>query len=210
MKNRYCVCITYKCDWDCSYCIVDTHNQLEPDKEDIFEYLNNIPVGSRVSLAGGEPGMSSKNYLLKIIDISITRKFDLTMDTNGLFFKRYPELLKYFNYFFYHCSDTLHIKDIFRPDIDVDFDYVIVASDDNYHLVKDFLEYNNDLKINVHKAIKNQNPKRTHLSIKNALGLYKEIKHIIPHQSIMHLIGETSSTDNDIQVLGTHLDACNK
>ena len=29
------IVVTYKCNWNCSYCCVDTHNQPEPTTNDV-------------------------------------------------------------------------------------------------------------------------------------------------------------------------------
>ena len=200
--DKYCLLITFKCDWDCSYCIVDTHNQHEPTYYEIFDMIDNIKDGSIVSIAGGEPGMAKRELIVEILDRLEKKNCSIQMDTNGLFIKRYPDLVERISYFFYHCSDTLNIFDIYRPDIKTDIDYVIVADDTNFKFIKNFLEYNKDLNIHVHRARLPRKDHRTNLSTKNALILYQEIKHLINKESILHLIGEVSSIDKDLNIIG--------
>jgi hypothetical protein len=201
VKVKYCLLITFKCDWDCSYCIVDTHNQDEPKPQDIFDSIDSLKNGSLVSLAGGEPGMAKKEFLVEIIQRLLEKNCNIHMDTNGLFFRRYPELVKYIEYFFYHVQDDLTNYDVYMPIINVPMDYVIIADDTNFHLVRDFL-LNVDLPIHVHRARKNENQNLTSLSIKNAFKLYNEIKDIIPKESILQLLGENTSVDQNVKVMG--------
>jgi len=201
-RDKYCLLITFKCDWDCSYCIVDTHNQPEPTHYQIFDMIDNIKDHSTVSIAGGEPGMARRELIVEILDRLEKKNCDIQMDTNGLFIKRYPDLVSRISYFFYHCSDTLENKDIYRPKLNNPMDYVIIADDENFKLVKPFLEYNKDLNIHVHKARVPQKDHRTSLSTKNALFLYNEIKHLIAKESIMHLIGDNSSINKDVNIIG--------
>ena len=56
-QKEFCLYITFKCNWSCDYCIMDTHNIKEP--ENILDLVNNIPLNSKGCITAGEPGMAS-------------------------------------------------------------------------------------------------------------------------------------------------------
>lgn len=127
------IVVTYKCNWNCDYCLVDTHNQpLRPFKE-VKEDAINLPPNTEVTLAGGETGMLPKRHLIELIEILKNKNCDLDLLTNGLFIKKHPELLDHFKEVFYHCVEYLtDDHSIEFPDLDkTKFLYVLVVVDED-------------------------------------------------------------------------------
>ena len=55
-KKEYTIYFTCKCNWNCNYCIMDTHN-IKNEPKNILENINNIEDNLFVSISGGEPGL---------------------------------------------------------------------------------------------------------------------------------------------------------
>ena len=139
--KEYELVITYKCNWFCDYCAVDTHNQKEPN---ISNKIDLIEDGSNVTLSGGELGLLKEDKLLKIIKILLNKNCNLAINTNGLFIKVHPKLFKYFEYILYHCSENLNIIDIpidlLPNEIKHKTDYLLVLTDNNIDNLDSFLK----------------------------------------------------------------------
>ena len=122
--------LTFKCDWDCDYCLVDTHNQPNKPFEDVVAEAEAIEPYTEVTLSGGETGSLTKAKLKKIIKILKDKHCVIDLLTNGLFIKKHPELLDNFEEVLYHCVEYLD-HDIQFPDLDQKkFLYIIIATND--------------------------------------------------------------------------------
>ena len=111
MRN-YEINLTYKCNWNCKYCCVDTHTKYI-SKHCVMNLIEKIENDSLVSLSGGEIGLLDKEYLVRVIDMLIKKNCKLSVNTNGLFLDKYPELLNNFQEILWHCSEDL--KNIIYP-----------------------------------------------------------------------------------------------
>lgn len=121
--------LTNKCQWHCTYCVADIHNQpVRPFKE-VLEDANRIMPLTEVTFSGGEPGLLRRDQLEKLIDILSSKQCPIDLLTNGLFIKRFPDLLKYFGKIHYHCVEYIG-DDIEFPDRD-DVIYCVVVEDKN-------------------------------------------------------------------------------
>jgi organic radical activating enzyme len=125
--------LTFKCDWTCKYCLVDTHNQPNRPFKDVREDAINIAPGTEVTFAGGETGMVPRRHLVELIDILKSKGCELDLLTNGLFIKKHAPLLEHFNEVWYHCVEYLtDDHSIVYPDLDQSkFMYILVAIDDD-------------------------------------------------------------------------------
>jgi organic radical activating enzyme len=125
--------VTFKCDWTCEYCLVDTHNQIERPFSEVREDAINIVPGTEVTFAGGETGMLPRRHLVELINILKSKGCDLDLLTNGLFIKKHEPLLEHFNEVWYHCVEYLTDEhSITYPELDQSkFVYILVAIDDD-------------------------------------------------------------------------------
>jgi len=124
--------LTYKCNWRCDYCLVDTHNQPPVDFDLLLERVKGFAPNTEVTFSGGEPGLLPRAKLELIISILKEKNCTIDLVTNGLFMKKHPELLPEIGEVLYHCVENL-TDDIEFPDLDQDrFIYVAIAFDDDF------------------------------------------------------------------------------
>ena len=124
---------TFKCNWTCDYCLVDTHNQPDHPFEKVLEEVNAIEPGTEVTFSGGEPGLLKREQLEQIIKILKDKDCPLDLLTNGLFIRRHEPLLKEFGIVMYHCIQDMN-KDIEIefPDLDQNhIRYTVIAESHN-------------------------------------------------------------------------------
>lgn len=140
---NYEVVLTYKCNWNCEYCAVDTHNN-HISLGTAFEKIKNIPSNSNVTLSGGELGLLKREFLTKVISFLQSTNCKISINTNGLLLRRYPDLLEYFEEITYHCSEDLNLDDeIYITDHNIK--YLLVVHDENINKLKDFLDKNSEI-----------------------------------------------------------------
>jgi len=144
----YEVVLTYNCNWDCLYCSVDTHNN-KLSEEDALKKLDIPESGSTVILSGGEIGLLSEEFLRKVITILVRKKCIIHVNTNGLFLRRYPHLLRYMLKINYHCSDNLDAEVEFPRVEHFNVDYCLVVHDENVSELGGFLDKNDDIEFTV-------------------------------------------------------------
>lgn len=124
--------LTFKCDWDCDYCLVDTHAQPDMEYEEVLHRANAIEPNSEVTFSGGEPGLLPKRRLLQLIKILKDKGCVLDILTNGLFIKKHIDLIDNFEEVLYHCVEYLG-NDIQFPNLDQDkVTYILVVTDENF------------------------------------------------------------------------------
>lgn len=175
--DRYSLNTTFKCNWDCDYCIVETHKQPERKIEDVYKDIEDLEDGSSISLAGGEPGLLARDQIMNIFDITKRKNFGSTdLLTNGLFIEKYPDLLYMFDVIHYHCVQSLK-DDIQFPDMDVD--YTIVVTNDELEYLEYFLNKYPNIIFAVIASIKIKP-----MSIKNMLKMISKFKNRMTQRSI--------------------------
>lgn len=198
-KVNYCISVTYKCNWDCDYCCVDTHNQQEPAEETVLNYARQVKPFSHVSLSGGEPGMIEESLLIKLLDIFEEKKCVIGVNTNGMFWIKYSQYADRIDDYRYHCSLDLKNK-VWKPPghENMNIKYLIVVTDKNYPLLDSFLTKNEDIPIVVYsadEAIVHGKP-GTKLSAGNRIKLYQNFKHRIRMDNIDYLFSRNIRTNN--------------
>lgn len=129
--------VTNRCNWFCSYCLVDTHNRDLLPIEEVLKTISEIPDGTSVTLSGGEPGMLERKNIELIIQKLQEKNCNIDLLTNGLFLTRYNDLLVNISEVFYHCIEDIpsFIKNNKEIDFGInlpthdkfDFIYVIVV-----------------------------------------------------------------------------------
>lgn len=189
--NTYCIMVTYKCQWDCKYCIVNTHSQPEVDFKTLQQKLSQIPNGAEVSLSGGEPGLLDKESMKYVFETLIEKQCYIKVNTNGLFFKTYPEYDKYVRSYLYHFSENLVLEqNYYIPTVDHSkITFMLVVTNENTVRLEDFLNKFNTLKFSIFSAVKNNIEDDTNiLSKKNAFDIFKKYKHRINKESYSSLL----------------------
>ncbi len=176
--------ITWICNWNCEYCAVDTHNQEEFDLQD---KLDKIPEQTHVTLSGGEPGALSKYKLIQIINYLKDKGCTLSLNTNGTFIRKYPELLNEFKSILYHCTEDLDVDDVILRG---DYQYFIVVTDNNFHKLGPFLEANDDIIFNIAGASNPIGLDNPILSQKNKYEMLKRFSNQMTTESKLRAIKE--------------------
>lgn len=158
--------LTNKCQWHCDYCVADIHNQPLRPYEDVLGEAKEISPCTEVTFSGGEPGLLKKEQIMELIGILKSKGCPIDLLTNGLFIKRFPDLLKHFGKVHYHCIEYIG-DDIEFPDRD-DVIYCVVVEDKNlldgslikminrYHHIKflTLFDVRNQHKINLNNMTK--------------------------------------------------------
>ncbi len=184
------IVLTYKCNWNCSYCCVDTHNQKDIDQEILFKKIDTILSEYKdynITLSGGEVGLLDKSIILYIIDK--LKFFNLSLNTNGLFLEKYPELISKFNNILYHCSPELDDRNVLL-NLPNHIQYMIVITDNNITNLELFLNYYNDIKFHLVPASNPWNVQKPILSKKNKLMILKKYRKHATIESQLRLISE--------------------
>jgi molybdenum cofactor biosynthesis enzyme MoaA len=188
--------VTFKCNWNCDFCCVDTHNKKPISFEEIKEKLKLIRYNypnSNITLSGGEPGLLSEETLKYILE-NLEYK-TLSVNTNGVFLEKYLKYAKYFDYVLYHCSEDLtqnpkyDIVEKWKKE-GVKVHYMIVIDDKNFKNFDDFMKRNQNIPINVVPATKADNGLDSILSNKNRWKLLTSVKKYknITKESLKELI----------------------
>jgi len=107
---------------------------------DALKEIDSLPDGTEVSISGGEPGMLKRPLVNEIIGLCLSKKCDMDLITNGLFIKRYPDLLHHFKQISYHCveyiNDEIEHLSIDHPNVV----YNIVVTKSNIDKLEDFFK----------------------------------------------------------------------
>jgi len=189
--KEYCLKVTYKCNWDCSYCCSDTHSQPTLSFETIKQNIELIEPGSEVSLSGGEPGFAKRDVIEYVFSELKKKDCKIVIDTNGMFFTRYPELCPEVWHFFYHFSEDLDVNvDCHIPDPSYSVEYVLVITDKTFHRLGEFLDKYPDISFVVRGADPAQvkGAQGDFLSAKNGIAVLRKYKDRIHPESIRRLL----------------------
>lgn len=192
--DDYCILLTRKCNWNCSYCAVDTNNPKykETTRESIEYMLNNIPENiTEVSLAGGEPGLASKEIVEYAVMSLVKQKKKIFVLTNGEWFKRYSYLNKYISLFSWHImEDIVPIKVDIPSKLDIDkTEFIVVATDKNIDKLDECMTLNPFINFIIGAdPYEVLNQPGDILSKKNAINIVKKYKNVLLHDSIMMLL----------------------
>jgi len=178
LRKEYEIEVCYKCNWDCEYCCVETHTkQPKTDKEILDNFYSLGIKDANITISGGEPSYASDHLLIALIEYALMNRCTLSLNTNGRFFRKKPELIKYFKEVNYHCSINLKPIEIKEYDIipEVQLNYLVILTDNNIDKLEAFIEFNKEFFL-THKllAIPASNPfgvNRPILSLEN----YKKV-----------------------------------
>ena len=192
----YCLKVTYKCNWDCSYCCSDTHSQPTLSFDTIKKNLETIKPNSEVSLSGGEPGFAKRDVIEYVFDELKKKNCRIIIDTNGAFFTRYPEFCPDVYSFFYHFSEDLDINDEPHiPDPSYRVEYVLVITDKTMHRLGPFLDKYPDILFTVRGAdpAEVKGKPGDSLSTKNGIAVIRQFKDRIDRESTVRLLEQCTN-----------------
>jgi len=173
--------VTNKCNWNCDYCITDTHSVDNKVFDELLKKVRDLPdIINSIVLSGGEPGMLSEEQIKILFDILLDANYEINLQTNGLFLEKYPEYLRYINHIQYHCVESLK-DDIIFYDTDIDnIDYLIVVKKSEYHLLDEFMEKYPDITFSI-MGEKKVNP----ISISQKIKMIQKWRHRMSEYSIV-------------------------
>ncbi len=201
--GNYCLSVTYECNWDCNYCCADTHRRAEPTFERIKKHLDTVEVGSKVSISGGEPGLAPREVMDYVFAELEHKQCRIHVNTNGVFFMKYKDLVPRVHEFLYHCSLDLRNK-VWAPKgwETMNIDFMIVVADDTVDKLDEFLERNKHIPIAVYSADKyasvNGQP-GVWLSHKNRIRAYQICKkHNIREDMIEFLFSKCKQVNDSV------------
>jgi organic radical activating enzyme len=203
--NSYTLYLTYKCNWYCDYCSEDTHNRGRISFEEIKTKVESLPDNCDVAITGGEPGVARKDIVHWVLNRLVEKNCFININTNGTFFKRFPELCHIPHSFLYHCSEHLNDEEIFIPDfIDLNkINFQLVISDSTMNRLDYYINKYPQIQFLIYGADQIQYEKGrtgTGLSRANGFKVYRKYKDVIHPESYLHLI--TSCREiNDIKKL---------
>jgi len=161
--------VTWTCNWFCDYCCVDTHNRPKLTMEEVRAKLDKIIPGYNVTLSGGEVGTMKRSDIEFILDELEKKNCRPSINTNGMFIKRYKDLLSRFDTILYHCSEDLDLDDDIIVDPELNLQYLLIVTDNNYHKLDAFLAKYPDIEFHLVAAT---NPEGI-----NGVTLSNKLKH---------------------------------
>lgn len=180
--------VTWTCQWHCEYCCVDTHNRPKLSFDEVKEKLKKVTPGYNVTLSGGEVGTMKRAEIEYILDELEQKGCEPSINTNGLFIKRYPDLLDRFATILYHCSENIDLDD--EIIIDGRLQYLLIVTDNNFERLGAFLNKYPDIQFNLVAAT---NPEGIHnptLSTENKHKMLRLYHHRMTKDSILRVFKE--------------------
>jgi len=203
-KNKYSIAVTYDCNWNCGFCIVDTHHQPKVTFEELKEKIDEVEPFSEVSLSGGEPGLLKQNELEYCIKTLKNKNCKINVNTNGTFFVNHKEYCDDIDFFYYHCSENLDIdKGILLDGVPLDkTEFMVVLTDENFKRLDWFIENYPNILFRVASADEAMvgGKKGTTLNTKNAIKVWKKHKDKITKDSVMYLLENCVSVNNEYKI----------
>jgi organic radical activating enzyme len=194
--GEYCIIVTFKCDWKCTYCM--SHRYEKPiSHEDILEDIDGIPENSHVVLSGGEPGLLERERLSEYVSLLQDKGCHVVIATNGKLFD-YPEVVDMVDEIYYHCSMDMEIDDVVNKEYKHKTEFIIVVSDLNFHNLDAFMEKHDDIYIVITPAT--YDSRRDYLSKKNITKILIKYRKYMT-KSNLELVLEYGARDIDRIVL---------
>ena len=141
--------VTWVCNWFCEYCCVDTHNRPKMTMEDVKVKLDKIIPGYNVTLSGGEVGSMKRSDIEFILNDLESKGCRPSINTNGLFIKRYRDLLPRFDTILYHCSEDINLEADMIIDPELNLEYLLIVTDNNFDRLGPFLDKYPDIQFNL-------------------------------------------------------------
>lgn len=190
MEKEIEIVVTWTCNWFCDYCCVDTHNRPKLTMEDVKKKLDKLIPGYNVTLSGGEVGSMKRTDIEFILDEIEKRDCRPSINTNGLFIKRYRDLLTRFDTVLYHCSEDMDLDDNVIIDTSLNLEYLLIVTDNNFHKLGPFLDKYKDIQFHLVAATMPDGIIGTTLSNKNKHAMLAKYHHRMTEQSKKRVFNE--------------------
>jgi organic radical activating enzyme len=149
--------------------------------------LEGVQKDDDVIINGGEPGMVKRQTMIAIMSKLEELQCNIEVNTNGMFFKTFPEYYPIVSHFNYHCSEMLltDIEDLSKVNDDK-VSYTLVITDESYPRLGEYLNKYPDITFKIYAATQPYSilPNRTSLSKKNALRIVKEYRDILDRSAL--------------------------
>lgn len=175
--------VTWVCNWHCDYCCVDTHNRPKLTMDDVKNKLDKIIPGYNVTLSGGEVGSMKRDDIEFILSEIEKKSCRPSINTNGLFIKRYRDLLPRFDTVLYHCSEDMNLDDEVIIDPELNLEYLLIVTDKNFNNLGPFLDKYKDITFHLVAATMPEGILGTTLSNKNKHAMLAKYHHRMTEQS---------------------------
>jgi hypothetical protein len=117
--------------------------------DEVKSKLDRVIPGYNVTLSGGEVGSMKRADIEYILDELDKKGCTIHINTNGLFIKRYRDLCNRFKTILYHCSEDINPTDDIIIDPELDIEYLLIVTDNNFSRLGDFLNKYPDIQFNL-------------------------------------------------------------
>jgi hypothetical protein len=117
--------------------------------DDVKAKLDKVIPGYNVTLSGGEVGSMKRHEIEYILSELEKKGCRPSINTNGLFIKRYRDLLPRFDTVLYHCSENLDLDDELIIDATLNLQYLLIVTDSNFYKLEAFLNKYPDIEFNL-------------------------------------------------------------
>lgn len=148
-ENEIELVVTWICNWHCDYCCVDTHNRPTLTMDEVKTKLDKVIPGYNVTLSGGEVGSMKRKDVEFILDELEKKNCRPSINTNGLFIKRYRNLLHRFDTILYHCSENLDLDEEIIIDPELNLQYLLIVTDTNFEKLEAFINKYPDIEFHL-------------------------------------------------------------
>jgi organic radical activating enzyme len=182
--------VTWVCNWHCEYCCVDTHNRPTLTMDEVKAKLDRVAPGYNVTLSGGEVGSMKRTDIEYILDTLESKNCTIHINTNGLFIKRYRDLCHRFKTILYHCSENLDPADDIIVDPDLDIEYLLIVTDNNFNKLGAFLDKYPSIQFNLVAASNPEGIFGPTLSNELKHRMLREFHHRMTKESIRRVFTE--------------------
>ena len=113
-----------------------------------------------------------------------------SVNTNGTFIRKYRDLCFEMECILYHCSENIDSNDALIFDNELDIEYLLIVTDNNFHRLEDFLNKDPDTTFNLVAATNPKGVDGPTLSAKNKHEMIKRFYKRMTKESIRRVFKE--------------------
>jgi hypothetical protein len=127
------------------------------------------------------------NYIINELHL---KGCDLSINTNGLFIKKYPDLCRHMDTVLYHCSQDISVDDEIIIDETLNIDHMLIVTDNNFENLQPFLDKYPDIKFSLVAASNPEGIDNVTLSNPNKYRMLVKYRERMTEDSILRVITE--------------------